>query len=302
MSALPRLAMIVMATLLPAPLATPAASPDPVSFEGALRKLKKHDLVGEVQDLEVLARRGDARAQYLLGVAYLNGEGIARDPSRGYAWLRIATESYEGQFGWTAADEAQDALRQVGPQLSGADMIHADRIAGEFLASNLRELDAASERARRAMTDALQDRASPPDAKSSINGPRPGCALDRTMRNCLKPLQPATSADRCTGSFEPADVKAAEPRISDRIIRGSYPAEASRGGWEGISVLEVHIDRSGDVCQVMLLRSSGFSILDENAMYSAARWQFTPATRSGQPVETMQRSTVAFQLSDYKFK
>jgi tetratricopeptide (TPR) repeat protein len=37
-----------------------------------------------------LAKRGDAEAQYLLGMAYLEGQQVPRDPSQGIRWLRHA--------------------------------------------------------------------------------------------------------------------------------------------------------------------------------------------------------------------
>lgn len=39
-----------------------------------------------------LSWRGDKYSQYLLGVMHLNGQGVRRDPARGIAWLRLATE------------------------------------------------------------------------------------------------------------------------------------------------------------------------------------------------------------------
>ncbi|MFK8014869.1 MAG: tetratricopeptide repeat protein [Gammaproteobacteria bacterium] len=39
-----------------------------------------------------LVWRGDKYAQYLLGVMYLNGQGVRADPARGVAWLQLAAE------------------------------------------------------------------------------------------------------------------------------------------------------------------------------------------------------------------
>lgn len=292
--------LILAASLL---LATGAESlaATPVSFAGALRKLKNGDVEGEVRDLQVLAERGDARAQYMLGVAMLKGQGIARDLPRGYAWLELATAGYEGQFGRTAADDARDALRQVASQLSGADMIRADQIVGEFLATNQRALDAASRGAQQSMTDSIMGHAPPPSIDRTDDGPFPGCAFDPTLRDCPK-SQIKKFADRCKGAIGAADTKAASPKASDEILRQSFAPEARRKGWEGSVGLEVHIDRSGYTCQVMVIRSSGHTVLDGGAVLEAAYWQMTPATRGGQPVESMQRLWVIFQLSDYTFE
>jgi hypothetical protein len=43
-----------------------------------------------IEDIKKAAEGGDAEAQYLLGVAYLYGQGVAADPERGTAWMRRA--------------------------------------------------------------------------------------------------------------------------------------------------------------------------------------------------------------------
>ena len=41
-------------------------------------------------DMRVLAYKGDARAQYQLGMRYLNGDGVDPDPQIAVVWLRMA--------------------------------------------------------------------------------------------------------------------------------------------------------------------------------------------------------------------
>jgi hypothetical protein len=43
-----------------------------------------------IEDIKKAAEGGDAEAQYLLGMAYQYGQGVAADPERGAAWLRRA--------------------------------------------------------------------------------------------------------------------------------------------------------------------------------------------------------------------
>lgn len=46
-------------------------------------------------DVRVLAYKGDAKAQYLLGMRYLNGEGMDPDPKIAVVWLRMsAVQNY----------------------------------------------------------------------------------------------------------------------------------------------------------------------------------------------------------------
>ena len=45
---------------------------------------------GAKLSLMELAKRGDAEAQYLVGVAYLEGKGLPQNPAQGIRWLRHA--------------------------------------------------------------------------------------------------------------------------------------------------------------------------------------------------------------------
>ena len=46
----------------------------------------------EVQELRAAAERGDAEAQYTLGVAYLKGEGVAQHYGEAVNWFRLASQ------------------------------------------------------------------------------------------------------------------------------------------------------------------------------------------------------------------
>jgi len=72
------------------------------------------------------------------------------------------------------------------------------------------------------------------------------------------------------------------PNVSDG---GSYPAPlypgiAQRNHYEGTVVVEIAVEASGEISQVRVFKSSGFSVLDESAMdVVKRRWRFPP----GQP-------------------
>lgn len=42
--------------------------------------------------LEQMAKRGDKKAQYVLGTMYLNAQGTEQDLKKSYAWLKVANE------------------------------------------------------------------------------------------------------------------------------------------------------------------------------------------------------------------
>ena len=74
--------------------------------------------------LKTAADRGEARAQYVLGIAAFNGDGIVRSQSLGYAYLLRAQAS--------GLPQAATALGTIQPSLSPAD-----RAAGEAAAASL---------------------------------------------------------------------------------------------------------------------------------------------------------------------
>ena len=74
--------------------------------------------------LKTAADRGEARAQYVLGIATFNGDGVARSQSLGYAYLLRAQAS--------GLPQAVTALGTISPGLSPAD-----RTAGEAVAASL---------------------------------------------------------------------------------------------------------------------------------------------------------------------
>ncbi len=74
--------------------------------------------------LKTAADRGEARAQYVLGIAAINGDGTPRSQSLGYGYLLRAQAS--------GLPQAVTALGTIAPGLSPAD-----RTAGEAIAASL---------------------------------------------------------------------------------------------------------------------------------------------------------------------
>jgi hypothetical protein len=64
----------------------------------------------EIERLLVAAQANNGEAQYTLGLAYLNGDGIAQDFVEAYFWLTVCSET-KGMF-WSPSPEecAADAV------------------------------------------------------------------------------------------------------------------------------------------------------------------------------------------------
>ncbi len=114
-----------------APAATAAPAPAPETpFDTASRLYQAGKQAEALVTLQQLAEAGDARAQYLVGLDMLEGKYIKLDNAQGFAYLVLATE--DTQWGDLVAPRAREARAVVEPQLSGADLIHADALIGAY--------------------------------------------------------------------------------------------------------------------------------------------------------------------------
>ena len=57
----------------------------------------------------------------------------------------------------------------------------------------------------------------------------------------------------------------------------TYPLIARKKGWEGRVIIQVEIDREGNVSEIKVLESSGFKVLDNASLKTLKKWKFRPA-------------------------
>ena len=120
----------------PAKAAGPAAAPRqsaPVTetpFDIASKRYEQGHQAEALVELQKLAEQGDARAQYLVGLDLIEGTYLKRDYAQGFAYILLATE--DTQWGDLVAPRAREARAVVEPQLSGADLIHADALVAAY--------------------------------------------------------------------------------------------------------------------------------------------------------------------------
>lgn len=74
-------------------LAAPAGAQD---FKTGLAAYDRGDFAAALKEWRPLAERGDARAQYNLGVVIFNGQGVAHDPVKAVEWYRAAADQGYG--------------------------------------------------------------------------------------------------------------------------------------------------------------------------------------------------------------
>jgi protein TonB len=75
-----------------------------------------------------------------------------------------------------------------------------------------------------------------------------------------------------------------------------YPRMARRRGYEGTVLMEVLVSRKGRVEMVRLLESSGYDVLDREAVAAVKQWVFEPARQGEEKVDMWVKVPVRFNL------
>jgi protein TonB len=77
-----------------------------------------------------------------------------------------------------------------------------------------------------------------------------------------------------------------------------YPSLAKRRGYEGTVMLRLLVSKDGRVVEAEVLQSSGYSILDRNAVdFIQRKWRFTPALKDGHTVDMWVELPVQYELN-----
>lgn len=75
-----------------------------------------------------------------------------------------------------------------------------------------------------------------------------------------------------------------------------YPPLATRRGWEGTTVLRVHVLANGKASEIQVQTSSGREQLDNAAIQAVKRWTFVPSKQGGQAVDGWVSVPLEFKL------
>ena len=120
--------------------------------------------------------------------------------------------------------------------------------------------------------------------------------------------EPVRSEPQPVAAPAPAPVEAPKPAPPLPIIqprfnadyldnpKPPYPSASRRMGEEGEVQLRVSVDANGNVQQIELHKSSGFSRLDQSALDTVKRWRFVPARQGNQPVSSSVIVPIQFSL------
>lgn len=95
------------------------------------------------------------------------------------------------------------------------------------------------------------------------------------------------------------EIKGALSEILPGYLRNPapvYPFLSRQRGEEGTVLLKVEVLPTGRSGELIVLSSSGFTLLDEAAAKAVKEWQFKPARRGNEPVTVWVEIPVTFQL------
>ena len=94
------------------------------------------------------------------------------------------------------------------------------------------------------------------------------------------------------------DKKVVTPVRPLRAERPAYPRQAREKGWQGIVLLQLNIDEEGMVKHAEVKESSGYPILDSNALQTVKLWAFSPAKNGNFPVSSVVKLPIKFDLRE----
>ncbi len=76
-----------------------------------------------------------------------------------------------------------------------------------------------------------------------------------------------------------------------------YPIFARKNGIEGTVILQLIVSLSGDPLNVTIGETSGYPMLDQEALRTVKDWRFHPAEINGTPMVSRVNIPIAFELS-----
>ncbi len=113
------------ATLLLALVVVLVAAAACTEFEAGEEAYDRVDYATALKEFRALAERGDARAQFRLGVMYTRGEGVPQDDVLAHMWFNLsAAQGHEG------ARKFRDNL--LAERMTPAQLADAQRLAREW--------------------------------------------------------------------------------------------------------------------------------------------------------------------------
>ncbi len=157
----------------------------------------------------------------------------------------------------------------------------------------------------KAVAKTEDDRPKPPESeKQPETLPPEKLVAKKETTESQQPVTEASKGNTAQDMNRTADVAGLtdqRPLVSEPLFNGAqrkpaYPYMARKRGQQGTVLLEVFLDKRGQIESVTLVDSSGFSLLDRAAEKAVRRWSFRPLVRDGVALSSRVRVPVVFRL------
>lgn len=128
--------------------------------------------------------------------------------------------------------------------------------------------------------------------RSANNAAAAGTTTTNTTAN-----HSSSTASNASSSATQATGSSSKPRFRVPPSPPEYPKASRMRRQEGTVLLEVKLGNQGEQLQVVLVKSSGFPLLDRSALKAVKGWQFLPQEINGKSVSHVVRIPVRFELT-----
>jgi TonB family protein len=95
-------------------------------------------------------------------------------------------------------------------------------------------------------------------------------------------------------------IKFSPPQLEREFVL-DYPAEAMLKGVEGNVEMNLLVDKQGSVKRTIVVKSSGYDVLDNAAIHFAKKLEYHPAMKQGKPIESWVSQVMQYQLVDKSY-
>jgi protein TonB len=133
-----------------------------------------------------------------------------------------------------------------------------------------------------------------PDEPEPLREPEPEQTVQVAVRDDELFGVPAAPAEP---GEEGAPIPVGQVKEPKRLVevKPVYPEEARKARLEGVVIVEIIVDKKGNVKDVRVIRPLSLG-LTEAAQDAVKQWKYEPTTYNGRPVEVLITVTVRFSL------
>ena len=121
-----------------------------------------------------------------------------------------------------------------------------------------------------------------------------------TATATARPAGPATAQKPASTPDQAAQAAPVQPTLTPavliRSVQPRYPTQAQRSRTEGFVVLSFTVKPDGHTADIKVVEAQPRHVFERAAIDAVDRWEFKPATRNGEPVDSTVTNRINFKL------